>query len=200
MDVRLGDIRIKSIYKGETPIPGIQIGSQLWHGSEGHIISAGVDIGKVRYNGTIGAKEIILVSSGGKWYEPESVGADARVSVLSGGSVNSVFVSHFFFRVDGGRAYNVEQTTGQTSVYNGGIIDSFVYNSAGYFHVSSGGTAYNGIVKANNFNVYNKGVVSNITVSSGGIMKVSSGGTALAVTSQAGAVIKIQNGGYIEYT
>ena len=215
MDVRLGDTRIKSIYKGETPIPGIQIGSQLWHGSEGHIISSGVDIGKVWYNGVTSGNETVVVSSGGKWYNLSVIDNwHDHVSVESGGEVDHTTITSLghVYVSSGGRAYNTSlYANGYLYISNGGIASNaeLIGLSLSCIHVRNGGKLYNATARSvehivsqwhSNIHVSYGGVASGLIIESNAQLVISSGGTALAVTSRTGAEITVSFGGYIEYT
>ena len=67
------------------------------------------------------------------------------------------------------------------------------------YYVYSGQSLSDYLVTYNQMYVYSGGKVTNTDLSVDGELEVYSGGSALAVTSNAGAVVIVSDGGHIEY-
>lgn len=157
MDLRLGSKRIKAIYKGDTPIPGLMVNDRLWHGSAGTIIlssgGSAAEVDKVYYSKTISDGETVLVSSGGKMYDP-AVSCGGVLSVYAGGSALSVMEKGGYVMWDHaasvtctpGEFGGIEHMSQRATVHAGTTATDITLDSDGELHILSGGTVSNIIV------------------------------------------------------
>lgn len=191
MDLRLGSKRIKAIYKGDTPIPGLMVNDRLWHGSAGTIIlssgGSAAEVDKVYYSKTISDGETVLVSSGGKMYDP---------AVSCGG----VVISSYFDMSFNSNSFSNMIITDSATIHSCTTANSLTIANNGYIGVHVSGRLSNTTVESGGVAcILVDGVANTITISSGGSMIVSYGGSALNVTSMTGAEITVDSGGYITY-
>lgn len=132
MDLRLGKKRIKSIYKGNTYIPGLIVNGRLWHGSPGKVAinASGFHGDDKVYYGLNVRSATINVSSGGvlnSSHIPES----SHIDVLSGGTVKNTSL---------GNGDNINMT-----VQSGGFVSNVKVDVHGFgrFSFLGGCTAKN---------------------------------------------------------
>lgn len=180
------------------------------------VYSGGFDSGTSDYWGN-GASAYI--SSGGTSFD-RYAGGYLRVS--SGAYLSSAY-THGGILYNAGTVVSTVKTTGATTFNTfGGGFSYDLYVSSGVncavadgrligvsglpatnatFKASNGGVILNAVFESGWVITIGSrgGLVSGATLKSGCTMTISSGGSALAVTSNAGAVVTVQAGGYIEY-
>ena len=174
--------------------------------SGGTAVSCGVESGAKMYvsSGAF-ASGVTANSAGSAWYYN---GATALDPVVSGGGWVSIQTTASGLAMDGGTVY-FQNTAGKVLQgatlnsgtfygYAGNVADATIYTAT--VLLLSSGSATNANVAGTGYLQLRAGTVaSGVTVVSKGHLVVSSGGTALAVTSNTGALITVQAGGYIEY-
>ena len=147
----------------------------VWVYSSETLISSAMKMSGVVVSGKSNSMTVL---SKGKSYDT-LVRTSARLYISAGGYIESTTVSNY------------------TTVSNAGSAVS-TFLSGGTMMLSNGGVASNTSIFKNGIaNIYEGGIARDGVISSGGQLMVYAGGTALAVTSNAGAII--QGNGYIEY-
>ena len=157
--------------------------------------------GGLYFNFSNGVTSNATITSGGTCYlqlPPTEPGGGVIHGVNMTGFAK-VFLQGSGCGVSGG-VCNGEGTTAANIIYayNGAFADDVTLMSAAQFRVSSGAAGHRTLIESNGqVFVYSGGVVVSAVVSSGGSLYVNPGASALAVTSDAGAVVTGE--GYIEY-
>lgn len=198
----------------EQPIDG-QTG--VWVKQGATVISSGMSMvgavissGQTQYVYNRGAAKFGAVSSAGRVYVSNGgtlssvdLGSGAYVYVSSGGLASNIHARGTAIRTEitifaGGAASDATISGGATLyAYSGGAIFNVTLMSGTAYLTVRGGSVGGATISGGTAFVSSGSIVSGAVVY--GRMIVSSGGTALAVTSNAGALVNVLDGGYIEY-
>lgn len=125
--------------------------------------------------------------------------ANARMYVYTGAvTSNDVMSAGLYYVSSGGSAIGLTISNGNAYVYANGAVSGAVCNGGALNLV--GGHVYDAVInRYGRLNVSNTASASGVIVESGGSLGVFSGGVALAVTSNAGAIVNVLEGGSITY-
>ena len=194
----------------------VMTGAVVTSGQTLYVYSCGVAnstvvSGGIMYVSGGGTATGALIHSGGT---ANVYGALANASAVETGTYITVY--------SGGTASDTAMLFGQLLVSSGGFANSVFLSgtapaSRGILNLRDGGSA-NNVTAARGENVYANGSVTDLTINGNGAVAylrppcvasdvsvvsgtliVSSGASALAVTSNAGTVVTVVSGGYIEY-
>ena len=198
MDLRYGSKRIKAIYKGNTPVPGLMVNGRLWHGSAGSItkdyytdntmseLASSVKMDKVYYSTWItdNQKCKLNVNSGGKLLGYTTVyGQNMFCCINSGGSASQAQVQS-----DAGMQVFSGSFVSDCNVASGGYLLAYGYGYAHDVTCWSNGRAY----------AANRGILDSISLSEpGAYLEVDSGGSALNAGTWSNTTIHVMSSGYI---